>query len=75
MEFYLELKEEGEEMQNQQDDQAQLMKKLRAKNLEQLRIGEINEKVTMITLNEGGAHGDGTGMDENVSDVGMDIDA
>ena len=50
------------------------MKKLRAKNLEQLG-GEINEKVTMITINEGGAHGDGTGMDENVSDVGMDIDA
>ena len=60
-------------MQNQKVNHAEFMKKLKAKNLEQLRIGEINEKVTMTTVNEEGAHRDGTGMDENVLDVGIDI--
>eukprot|EP00578_Thalassiosira_sp_NH16_P024234 CAMPEP_0181102102 /NCGR_PEP_ID=MMETSP1071-20121207/14128_1 /TAXON_ID=35127 /ORGANISM="Thalassiosira sp., Strain NH16" /LENGTH=971 /DNA_ID=CAMNT_0023185037 /DNA_START=77 /DNA_END=2992 /DNA_ORIENTATION=- len=60
--FYLELKEEEEEMQKQQSDQALFMKNLRAKKLEAL-MGDKARDVSAPIL------------EDKSDDVGMDVDA
>jgi Kef-type K+ transport system membrane component KefB len=87
VEFYLELKEDEAEIQNQQADHAEFMKKLRAKKLAKLgQTGQITAKEPMKTVAEGEQHGTemvsnykpGMEISENASDdfhVGLDIDA
>jgi len=80
IEFYLELKEEEKEMQNQQSEQAYFMKKLREKKLNELGLGAVGgppikeTKGTMAIVEEGA---NTASIPDNTSDsfVGLDIDA
>ncbi|KAL7533761.1 hypothetical protein ACHAXR_009976 [Thalassiosira sp. AJA248-18] len=78
IEFYLELKEDEKEMHNQESEHAEMMKKLRAKKLEALRMTGVRPpaNVAMAAVEEGHhveVEDGETGIDS--SDVGMDIDA
>ena len=74
IEFYLELKEEEAEMQNQQMDHAAFMKELRAKKLERLGLTIEDQKekdVPKVAVMETLKEDNGNISDEG---VGLDID-
>lgn len=82
--FYLELKEEEMEMQSQQSDHLEFMRKLRAKKLEQLGLaGDAQARETIPNVVEEALPvAEGTNNDQGLrivgtasDDVGMDIDA